>query len=83
MTIKPSYIASTILSAIALLPLIAGCCSGSRTPIDFTSAEKKTIASDNIHRLGLALLMYVQDYDETFPEAQTAAQIQTAIFPYV
>src|SRR5579862_2486415 len=37
----------------------------------------------NLRQLGLGLLMFCQDYDETLPVMKTSAQMQNALFPYV
>jgi prepilin-type processing-associated H-X9-DG protein len=38
---------------------------------------------NNVKRINLALALYVQDYDETFPPMQNAQVLQTALKPYL
>ena len=38
---------------------------------------------DNLKQLGLATLMYVQDYNETFPPMQSFEEIKKLLMPYV
>jgi prepilin-type processing-associated H-X9-DG protein len=64
-------------------------------PFDYTkwAAQKQAQASSddevakkslsNLKQIGTALMMYVQDYDETFPNMQPPEQTKTLLMPYV
>jgi prepilin-type processing-associated H-X9-DG protein len=52
-------------------------------------AEKKQVleapeaSSKNLKSLGTALMMYAQDYDETFPNMKTAEEAKALLMPYI
>ena len=53
------------------------------TAMDTSSHKVAPKSPDNMKQLGLALMMYTQDYDEVLPPVQSAEQVKTLIMPYV
>lgn len=45
--------------------------------------DPKEATVSDLKQIGLALLQYIQDYDETLPPMKNAAVVKTALYPYV
>ncbi|MES2463265.1 MAG: hypothetical protein V4671_22005 [Armatimonadota bacterium] len=45
--------------------------------------EPKMVCRDNLRQIAIAMMMYVQDNDQTFPQMQSAAQVQNRLRPYL
>ena len=48
-----------------------------------TTATTEPASVSNLKQLGLGLMQYVQDWDETLPSMKDAATVKTALLPYV
>ena len=58
--------------------------SAAPSPFAGLRADAENADSDsNLKQIGLAVMQYVQDYDETLPPMTDAATVKKAIFPYI
>jgi len=62
---------------LLVLPLMTVLLSGCRKP------NTAKISEANLKSLGLAALMYSQDYDERFPDMSTPETIKATLVPYL
>jgi len=76
-TLQVLAFAATILLAV---PVLASLQASTQTPE--AKASDRTIALSRIKQVGLATLMYSQDYDGLFPYAQSSAQALNVEYPY-
>src|SRR3989454_2319765 len=62
---KPAFSLTELLVVIAIIAIIAAL----RSPVFAQARERArmTACMSNMRQLGMALMQYVQDYDETFP----------------
>jgi prepilin-type processing-associated H-X9-DG protein len=64
------------LAGLALIPLIPALVRAQEDQ----SAREKAYCASNLKQLSIGIMMYVQDYDETYPPA---GKWQTGVYPYV
>lgn len=64
-------------------PVLKGVGTASAGVQSETNQSLSARSVDNLKQLGLATLMYVQDYNETFPPMTSFAEIKKLLMPYV
>jgi hypothetical protein len=82
--------AGLVLALLALLPLAMlrpGVAAAAPPAVSSTSAAEAkaqhTACLNNLKQLGMSVMMYAQDYDETLPPLGSPQQFRNRVMPYV
>ncbi len=80
MRTKPTVL-STIAALVVAAALFAPYADAQQKPP--TATDPNIACRNNLRMYGTSMMMYVQDYDGTFPPMQTAKQVQNRVRPYL